>query len=65
MLKVVWQSSVNKDDTVMLWAAVCMCFFALFLCSGEVVAPAEADYDPAVHLSYGMLGVMMWAHHTI
>ena len=66
MLKVVWQSSVSKDDTVMLWAAVCMCFFVLFfLRSGEVVAPAEADNDPAVHLSYVMLGLMMWAHHTI
>ena len=41
----------KQKDAAMLWAAATMCFFG-FLRSGEVVAPSEGSFDPAVHLAY-------------
>ena len=37
----------------MLWAAVCTCYFFIFLGSGEVVVPSDSDYDSSTHLSFG------------
>ena len=51
-LKHVWQTWPNQCDAVILWAAMCTCFFG-FLPSGEVLVPLEAEFDLSVHLCYG------------
>ena len=38
-------------DTIMLCAAMCLCFF-WFLRSGEVVASNDSNFDPTQHLSF-------------
>ena len=37
---------------MMLWAAAALCFFG-FLRPGDVVAPAETQFDPSVNLVCG------------
>ncbi len=55
-LKAVWEKMTSQPDAVMLWAAVCVCFFG-FLRAGEIVAPSDTEYDESVHLSFGDIRV--------
>ena len=52
LLRGVWQADRDEFKAALLWAASCMCFFG-FLHSGEVGAPSQAAFDPAVHLCVG------------
>ena len=40
-----------NPDGIMLWAAMCTCFFG-FMRSGEMTLPAESAFDPNTHLSF-------------
>ena len=41
----------EAEDSVMLWAAVCLCFFR---CTrvGEITAPQRGNFDPGAHLTF-------------
>ena len=48
-IKAKWHN--NKEwDHIMLWAAMCLCFFG-FLRAGKAVDP-EANFDASQHLTY-------------
>ena len=46
----VWQQDETSYDKIMLWGAVCACFFG-FLRSGEITVPTLAGYEAGTHLS--------------
>ena len=55
-IKQKWQVHGTEWDYIMLWAAVCLCFFG-FLRSGEVVVPSDSGLDASRHLTFADIAV--------
>ncbi len=49
-IREIWSPNATEFDVIMLWAAVCVCFFGFFR-SGEITTPSEAQFNPNRHLT--------------
>ena len=47
-----WSIEDKSCDSIMLWAASCMCFYG-FLHSGDITATSMVEFDPQGHLCEG------------
>ena len=59
-----WLSDNQGDDTLMIWAACCLCFFG-FLRAGEICTPSNAIFDPGCHLSPADISIDDPSHPSI
>ena len=63
-LKEYWSANNQGDDTLMIWAACCLCFFG-FLRAGEICTPSNAKFDPGCHLSPADISIDDLSHPSI
>lgn len=61
-IRTAWDGS-SEWDKIMLWAAMCICFFGFLRC-GEVVVPGELNFDPSQHLTFADIAVDNVSHPT-
>jgi len=55
-IRALWSPKAHDYDTILLWAASCLCFFGFFR-MGEITTPSDTAYDQARHLSYADIAV--------
>lgn len=57
------QSSPDKD-TIMIWAAITLCFFGFFR-SGEITVPSQTAFDKSNHLAWGDVAIDDLSHPQV
>ena len=55
-MKAAWERSADDFNTVMMWAACCLCSFS-FLRDGEITAPSKSAYDKGQQLNFADVAV--------
>ena len=63
-LRAIWEYDRSNSDHIMIWAACCVAFFGFFR-SGEITAPLDAGYDPAVHMNLADVSINSLSNPSI
>ena len=64
VIRRVWNAEPGRRDCIMLWAAVCLCFFG-FLRAGEITVPSDSSYDAGAHVNADNIAVDSKSHPKV